>query len=116
MNDALELFSKSRQIALKHVDVAARLMGHLHDAEPDLAEIWRSQLNRERVETGRPGLVVYLRGEFLEVLRRHPRYGYLAEWMADWTDQAETYRAAALEALGGDQTALERLDEELRRH
>ncbi|RCW23177.1 hypothetical protein DFR48_10746 [Ciceribacter lividus] len=104
----------SRERMLQHVDVAVRLMGHLHDCEPELAERWRSQLNRERVETGRPGLVVYLRGEFLEELRQHPRYGYLAEWMAEWTDEADRYRVAALEDLGGDQAALAKLDEEVR--
>lgn len=105
----------SRERMLQHVDVAVRLMGHLHDCEPELAEMWSSQLDRERVETDRPGLVVYLRGEFLEVLRRHPRYGYLADWMADWTDEAERYRDAALEEVGGDQAALENLYEEVRR-
>ncbi|MBY5894886.1 hypothetical protein AB9E14_07600 [Rhizobium leguminosarum] len=111
---AADFLSISRKAMLQHVDVAVRLMGHLHDADPDLAEMWRSQLQRERTETGRPGLVVYLRGEFLEVLRKHPRYGYLAEWMAEWTEEAETYRAAALADLGGDQAALEKLDEEVR--
>lgn len=105
----------SREKALQHVDVAVRLMGHLHDCEPELAEMWRSQLQRERIETGHPGLVVYLRGEFLEVLRRHTRYGYLAEWMAQWTEEAQRYRVEALEELGGDQDALEKLDEEVRR-
>lgn len=110
-----DLVKWSREKALQHVDIAVRLMGHLHNCEPELAEMWRSQLDRERAETGHPGLVVYLRGEFLEVLRRHPRYGYLAEWMAQWTEEVERYRAEALEELGGDQAALEKLDEEVRR-
>ena len=110
-----DLVSMSRKAMLQHVEVAVRLMWHLNDADPDLAEMWRSQLQRERVETGRPGLVVYLRGEALEVLRRHPHYGYLADLMADWTAEADRYRAQALEDLGGDQAALAKLDEEVRR-
>lgn len=92
----LHLVRWGREKMLQHADVAMQLMRHLDDADPDLAKMWRSQLDRERAETGHRGLVVYLRGEFLDVLRKHPRYGYLAEWMAEWTDEAESWRTQAL--------------------
>lgn len=49
-----EFLSMSRKAMLQHVGVAVRLMGHLHNADPDLAEMWRSQLNRNGLRLAIP--------------------------------------------------------------
>ncbi|MQB34732.1 hypothetical protein [Rhizobium rhizogenes] len=104
----------SRKAGIEHLGIARRLLHYLDVMQPELAAMWREQLERKRIEKGHKGILVQFLDETSEMLREHPRCGDIAELLDELNSRIKKYRAAALQGLDGDEEAFERLEEKVR--
>jgi len=91
-------------LGMRQAAVTVALFSTIQEEDRGLAETWRD-INRgelaERFPHRSPApFPVQLFGRSLDLLRHHPRYGYVAGWLGEWFDHSRDMQAELRETHG----------------